>query len=178
MLEEKKMWNTLKNVKKFTPKSELDKIIGAPLFQLEDRPAYYYGKGIIVYYSPRCFKIEGIQRVEYGEPGEYAVGIYHFSDAVALKTEFGLDSFNASDVTPLEDDIVEGVISYHSTYSEIYEWIQKNPSDYQNGGETRRLVNGKMILQNLFIEYGQYTFFFYGKSKRTKLTGFQFTFNE
>ena len=84
------MWNMLKGVKKFTPKSELDKIIGTPLFQLENRPVYYYGNGIAVYFSSQCFRVEGIQRVEYGALGEYAVGIYHFSDVTALKTGFSV----------------------------------------------------------------------------------------
>ena len=176
-MEEKKMWNILKNVKKFTPKSELDKIIGAPLFQLEDRPAYYYGRGFVVYYSPKCFRIEGIQRVEYGVPGEYAVGIYHFSDAVALKTGLGLDTFDANDVAPLENDIIDGAISYRSTCNEIDKWVKRNYFGYQSGrGVTQELVDGKMTFKNLFIMCGQYEFYFYGKSKRTKLTGFQFVF--
>lgn len=177
-MERRRMWSVIKAIRKFTPKSELDKIIGAPLFQLENRPAYYYGGGFVVYYSPMCFRVEGIQRIEYGVPGEYAVGLYHFSETAALKTEFGLDDFDADDISPLEDDIIDGAISYRSTCNEIYTWVRKNPSDYQNRGETQALVNGKMIFQNLFITYGQYTFFFYGKSKRTKLTGFQFEFNE
>ena len=172
------MWNVLKTIKKFTPKSELDKIIGAPLFQLEDRPVYYYGGGIAVYYSPMCFRIEGIQRVEYGVPGEYAVGLYHFSDAATFKMGLGLDTFDADDVAPLEGDIIDGAVSYCSTFHDIFQWGRKDPSEYCQGGETQALVDGKMTFMNLFIMYGQYQFYFYGKSKRTKLSGFQFTFNE
>ena len=168
----------LKTIKKFTPKSELDKIIGAPLFQLEDRPVYYYGGGIAVYYSPMCFRIEGIQRVEYGVPGEYAVGLYHFSDAAAFKMGLGLDAFDADDVAPLEGDIIDGAVSYCSTFHDIFQWGRKDPSEYCQGGETQTLVDGKMTFKNLFIMYGQYQFYFYGKSKRTKLSGFQFSFNE
>lgn len=177
-MEKKQMWKMLKSIKKFTSKSELDKIIGAPLFQLEDRPVYYYGGGIAVYYSPKCFRIEGIQRVEYGVPGEYAVGLYHFSDAVAFKMELGLDTFDADDVAPLECDIIDGAVSYRSTFHDILQWAQKDPSEYCQTGETQRLVDGKMTFLNLFIMYGQYQFYFYGKSKRTKLSGFKFVFNE
>ena len=52
------MWNALKIIKKFTPKAELDKIIGAPRFQIEDRPMYYYGKGFAVYYSPNASELK------------------------------------------------------------------------------------------------------------------------
>ena len=172
------MWNALKIIKKFTPKAELDKIIGAPRFQIEDRPMYYYGKGFAVYYSPQCFRIEGIQRVEYGVPGEYAVGLYHFSETDALKKDFGLNVFEVDDVAPLEDDIIDSAISYRSTYSDIYTWVRQNSFDYQGRGETQNLVDGKMTFKNSFIRYGQYEFLFFGKSKRTKLTGFQFVFCE
>ncbi len=84
------MWNTLKHIKKFTARAELEQRVAKPMFQIEDRLVYYHGSGFAVYYSPRCFRIEGIQRVEYGQPGEYAVGLYHFSDVEALRTELGL----------------------------------------------------------------------------------------
>ena len=172
------MWNVLKTIKKFTPKSELDKIIGAPLFQLEDRPVYYYGGGIAVYYTSKCFRIEGIQRVEYGVLGEYAIGLYHFSDAAVFKMELGLDAFDADDVAPLEGDIIDDAVSYRSTFHDIRQWAQKDPSEYCQGGETQHMVDGKMTFKNLFIMYGQYQFYFYRKSKQTKLSGFQFVFSE
>lgn len=173
------MWSRLKTIKKFTPKLVIDKIIGTPICQLENRLVYYYGKGIVVCYTPRCFKIEGIQRVEYGDSGEYAVRMYYFSDVVSLKTELGLADFYANDIVPLENDIIDGAVFCSSTRGEIEKWMRKNPSgDYQSGGITQRLVNGKMTFKNLFISYGQYEFFFYGKSKRTKLTAFQFVFEE
>mgnify|MGYP001035196859 FL=1 len=172
------MWNKLKGIKKFTTKSELDKIISVPLFQLEDRPVYYYGGGIAVYYTSKCFRVEGIQRVEYGVPGEYAVGLYHFSDAAVFKMGLGLDAFDANDVAPLEGDIIDGAVSYRSTFHDIRQWARKDPSEYCQEGETQTLVDGKMTFENLFIMYGQYQFYFYGKSKRTKLSGFQFVFSE
>lgn len=178
-MERRRMWSVMKAIKKFTPKSELDKITGAPLFQLENRPAYYYGGGFVVYCSPKCFRVEGIQRVEYGVPGEYVVGLFHFSEAATLKVGLELDAFDADDVSPLKDDIIDGAISYRSTYNEIKTWVQKNSFAYQSrGGVSQKLVDGKMTFKNLFIMYGQYEFYFYGKSKRTKLSGFRFVFNE
>ena len=171
------MWERLKRVKKFTPKAQLDQIIGPPLFQLEDRPVYYYGGGMAVYFSPRCFRIEGIQRVEYGEPGEYAVGVYHFSDTAALKEELGLSDFSMDDAAALEGEITDGV-SYQATYDEVCKWARENRPGDCRGGETRRLKGEKMVFKNLFLMCGQYDFYFYGKSKRTKLTGFRFVFDE
>ena len=172
------MWSTLKNIPKFTKKSELDAMIGKPKFQIEDRPAYYYGGGIVVHFSPKCFRIEGIQRVEYGSVDEYAVGLYHFSDVGALMTFLGLDSFPANDVVPLEEDILDGVITYHSTFNDIHRHAVGNFfEDYQEG-ITQRMVDGEMVFLNRFIQCGQYDLYFYGKSKRTKLSGFQFVFSE
>lgn len=172
------MWSTLKNIQKFTRKSDLDAIIGKPQFQIEGRPVYYYGGGIAVYFSPRCFRIEGIQRVEYGEVDEYAVGLYHFSDVGGLKTCLGLDSFPADDVAPLEDDVLDGAITYHSTFSDIHRKAVKNHLEDYREGETQRMVDGKFGFLNRFIQCGQYELFFYGKSKRTKLSGFQYVFRE
>lgn len=172
------MWSILKGIQKFTKKSELDAIIGEPMFQLEDRPAYYYGGGIVIFFAPKCFRIEGIQRIEYGEVGEYAVGLFHFPDITVLKVQLGLDSFPANDVVPLEDDIVDGVISYHSTFNDIHKYAVENVfEDYQEG-ETQMLVDGKMTLVNRFIWCGQYELYFHGRSRRTKLSGFQFVFSE
>lgn len=71
------MWNTLREIRKFTPKAEVDRILGASPVQIEDRPAWYYGGGFVLHYSPVRFRVEGIQRVEYGEPGSmlWAAGI-------------------------------------------------------------------------------------------------------
>lgn len=33
------MWNVLREIRKFTPKAEVNRMLGAPVFQLEDRPA-------------------------------------------------------------------------------------------------------------------------------------------
>ena len=85
------MWSRMKEICKFTPRAELEKLVGPAKFQLEDRPAYYHGGGFVVCYSPMRFRVEGLQRVEYGQPGEYAVGMYHFSSDESLRLEMGLD---------------------------------------------------------------------------------------
>ena len=41
----------MKEICKFTPRAELEKLAGPAKFQLEDRPAYYHGGGFVVYYS-------------------------------------------------------------------------------------------------------------------------------
>ena len=174
------MWNTLRTVRKFTPKSEIDRLIGPPAFQLEDRPAYYYGKGFVVYYAPEPFGPEGLRRLR-GD-GECGVGVIHFSDAAALQTELGLSRLEAEDAAPFPEDILEGAIAYRSTFRQIHRWaVETAPEDYREG-ETRRLAGGlsggRMEFQNLFIQCGQYELYFYGRSKDTRVTGFRFTFSQ
>lgn len=78
----------------------------------------------------------------------------------------------------LNEDIIEGTITYDSTFMDVHNWaISKEPYDYQEG-ETQDFVDGEMKFLNLFIQYKQYELYFYGKSKKTKISGFQFTFNE
>ena len=95
------MWLRMKEICKFTPRAELEKLAGPAKFQLEDRPAYYHGGGFVVCYSPMRFRVEGLQRVEYGQPGEYAVGLYHFSSDEGLRLEMGLDRAATEDAAPI-----------------------------------------------------------------------------
>ena len=44
------MWNTLREIPKFTPKAEVDRIFGASPVRIEDRPAWYYGGGFVLHY--------------------------------------------------------------------------------------------------------------------------------
>ena len=176
------MWKRLKTLRKFTKKAEIDRLIGPPAFQLEDRPAYYYGRGFVVCYTPEPFGAGGPQRIWRGEPGGYGVSVIHFSDAAALKEELGLPRLDAEDAAPFPEDILEGVVTYRSTFRQIHRWAaETSPEDYREG-ETRRLAGGlvgsRMEFQNLFIQCGQYELYFYGESKDTRVTGFQFVFSQ
>ena len=172
------MWNTLREIRKFTPKAEVDRILGVSPVQIEDRPAWYYGGGFVLHYSPVRFRVEGIQRVEYGGPGEYVVGGWHFPDAGTLKLELGLTCFDAADAAPLEEDIVDGVITYQSTFQEIHRCAAQCSLEYYSEGETRRQVEGGMAFLKRWIAWEQYEFYFYSKSRRTKVSGFRFTLPE
>lgn len=172
------MWETLKEIRKFTCKADVDQILGPPAFQVEDRPVYYYGKGFLIHYSPMCFRVEGLQRQEYGEAGEYAIGCYHFPDTSILKEDLGLTYFYADDVTPLKEDIVDGIITYQSTFQEIHQKAALYPLEYYREGETQMLAEGQMTFKKRWITWEQYEFFFYGKSRKTQVSGFRFAFTE
>ena len=168
------MWNTLREIRKFTPKAEVDRILGVSPVQIEDRPAWYYGGGFVLHYSPVRFRVEGIQRVEYGGPGEYVVGGWHFPDAGTLKLELGLTCFDAADAAPLEEDIVDGVITYQSTFQEIRQCAARRSLEYYSEGETRRLADDQMVFQKRWIAWNQYELYFHGKPRKTKVSGFHF----
>lgn len=168
------MWNTLREIRKFTPKAEVDRILGVSPVQIEDRPAWYYCGGFVIHYSPVRFRIEGIQRVEYGEAGEYIVGGWHFPDVGTLKMELGLTCFDAADAAPLEEDIVDGVITYQSTFQEIRQCAARRSLEYYSEGETRRLADDQMVFQKRWIAWNQYELYFHGKPRKTKVSGFHF----
>lgn len=132
------MWNTLREIRKFTPKAEVDRILGASPMQIENRPAWY------------------------------------FPDADTLKLELGLTCFDAEDAAPLEEDIVDGVITYQSTFQEIRRCAARHSLEYYSEGETQRLAEGSMAFLRRWIAWEEYEFYFYGKSRRTKMTGFHF----
>lgn len=166
------MWNTLKEIRKFTPKAEVDRILGVSPVQIKNRPSWYYGGGFVLHFSPVRFRVEGIQRVEYGG-AEYIVGGWHFPDAGTLKLELGLTCFDAEDAAPLEEEIVDG-ITYQSTFQEIHRCAARRFLEYYSEGETQRLVEGGMAFLRRWIAWEQYEFYFYGKSRKTKVSGFHF----
>ena len=129
-------------------------------------------RGICTPFSPVRFRVEGIQRVEYGEPGEYVAGGWHFPDTSTLKLELGLTCFDAADAAPLEEDIVDGVITYQSTFQEIHRCAARRSLEYYSEGETQRLMEGGMAFLKRWIAWEQYEFYFYGKSRKTKVSGF------
>lgn len=173
------MYQTLKKFRKFTTKDEIDKLVGSPKCQIEDRLLYYYGKGIFIAYSPRCFKVVGCERIEYGDEGLFAVNIYHFADVEMLKECLNLSTFEEDDIEKIADNVIDKEVTYDMTFSEIHKLGlgKKYVYDYSEG-ETRVLANGKMKVQNLFIMCGNYTLFFRGKSKKSKLSGFEYTLCE
>ena len=85
------MWSVIRTIPKFTPRSQADRLLGTPGLPLEDRPVYACGGGFTMTFSPVRFRVEGLPRAEYGEPGEYAVSVLHFSDNAALQTHLGLE---------------------------------------------------------------------------------------
>lgn len=166
----------LREIRKFTPKAEVDRMLGEPVFQLEDRPAYYYGGGFVIHDSPVRFRVEGIRRAEYGETGEYAVGGYHFPDTGTLQMGLGLTQFEAGDMAPLWEDTVDGAVTYQSTFREIHRWAVLHAVEGCQEGETRQPVDGRMEFKRCWITWDRYEFYFYGRSGKTKAAGFRFAF--
>lgn len=167
----------LKSIKKFTTKSDIDILIGNPKFQIENRLVFYYGNGIFIAYSTKCFKIEGTQRTEYGEEGLYAVCFYHFCDTEMLKLHLNMASFSDDNLLEVSNVIIDNEISYGMSFKDIQKIKHSNQfTDSYREGATQVLEDNKMKTQNLFIMYGPYTLFFRGTSKNSKLSGFQYTF--
>ncbi len=173
------MYTKIKNIEKFTPKEEVDSIIGPPRWQLENRLVYYYGNGFIIAYSSMCFRVEGCERIEYGEEGVYAVSVYHFCDVQMLKEYFNLEHFEEDDKNCMLCDAIVGAVDYAKSFSEIHSMeLHKQNINHYREGETRVMENGKMKIQNLFIMCDAFTFLFRGNSKKGKLSGFRYTLQE
>lgn len=173
------MFSKIKEIKKFTEKKEIDSIIGPPKFQVDDRNVYYYGNGLLIAYYQRCFKINGVERIEYGDEGEYAVDIYHFMDLEMLNKIFDLSSYSVSDVISDFSYAIDDGVSYGKTFAQIHnlKLYREYPDCYMEG-ETRFLENGEICIRNLFIMYDRYTLYFRGKSKKSKLSGFKYVLSD
>lgn len=174
-------WVNMTRVKKFTPMNVFFNKFRKPLFKMGNRPVYYMGNGFLVSYSSKMFRVENNSRVEYGDEGEYALSAYYFLKKQDLEAHFKIkqEQYN------FEGDELGGVfeiidtISINSTYEQVASCFrQKSSIAYYQEGETRAFNNGRFEFQNNFVTCGNYTFFFFGKSKKTKVGGFEFTFAE
>ncbi len=174
-------WANMPQVKKFTPMNDFINKFGKPLFKMGSRPVYYIGNGFLVSYSPKIFRVENNSRVEYGDEGEYALSVYYFVKKQDLEAHFKIkqEQYN------FESDELGGVfeiidtIGVNSTYEQVTSYFrQKSSVAYYQEGQTRAFNNGKFEFLNNFVTWGSYTFFFFGKSKKTKVSGFEFTFTE
>ncbi|MDO3413302.1 hypothetical protein QWJ34_26355 [Saccharibacillus sp. CPCC 101409] len=70
-------WTQLKSIPKFTPIEQLD----FPKTKLRGLYSYDLGGGFLIGFSHRIFEVVDLERVESGEPSEYALSIYFFLHA-------------------------------------------------------------------------------------------------
>lgn len=166
-------WNDLKQIKKFTPINHLT----FAKHLIKDRPVYDLGNGFLLSYTDRMFRIDGLERNEFGVEGEYALNLYFFQNRSELEMYFKLKE-------PLHDYervlgggfvICDG-ITIGSTFDSVNKLLRSDQS-YQDG-ETRALRDGLFQFQNSYISWNDFNFFFFEKSKKAMLTGFQFTLPE
>lgn len=174
-------WELLMQIKKFTPMQEILKHYGQPRFILDSRPVLYLGNGFLISYTTRKFKIEGGERIEYGDEGQYALSVYYFQKKNELELYFKLESGNydfEGDILGNSFEILEKV-SLNSTYEEVTKQLRLGlNSVYYQEGETRAFSKQNFGFQNKFIMWGNYIFLFFGEKKTTKLSAFEFTFSE
>lgn len=172
-------WNTLKKIYRFTPMSDIFQVIGYPKFQLGTRPAYYMGEGFVIGFTPTKFKMEKNDIIDFGEKGEYALCAYYFRDRNELELDF---RFKEDEIFNFEGDIIgnccfeiEENILINSTIDQV-ETNLCSKANYSKG-ETRDFNGANFVFQNQFIICDKYTFYFYGKGKKAKLSAFKFLFN-
>lgn len=169
------MSSKYEQIRKFSTKSELESIIGKPKFQINNRFVFYYGNGLVIAYAPRRFRIEGTQRIEYGEEGMYAVSLYHYIDVEMLETQFRIGKMQIDDIVMREGQPISEKITYGMSFQDIHRMAIEERWDGYREGETRIITNGKAEVQNLFIMYEDYTLYFKGDSPQSKLSGYQLT---
>ncbi len=175
-------WKELSLTTKFTPLEKVFEKYGKPKFKLGDRPVYYMGNGFLLSYCERKFKVEGLNRVEYGDLGEYILSASFFRHKQELILSYHIEENEEypfdSDTFGSEFEIVEGV-KVGFTFEDVTKILRPISSlVYYREGETKSMKNGVFKFRNQFIEYGNYTFIFFGKFKKTKLSAFDFTFHK
>lgn len=173
------MRSLYKKLKRFTEKESVEKIIGTAKFQVDNRPLFYYGGGFFLGYSTKKFKIENLDRIEYGEDGLFLTNVYHFTSKELLMKYLNIDEFEDSNIMPFEEDIIDGYVNYNSSYSGICKLHRSlGQSDFFQNGIDRMPLNGEFVFRNRFIFWNSYGFFFEEDSAKAKISGFEYTPNE
>ncbi len=171
----------LLSIKKFTPVSEIFKQFNSPLFKLGERPAYYMGNGFLLSYSSNMFKIVNNNRVQFGDEGEYALSVYYFIERKYLEAYFkiGGEKFDFKNDILGELNVIFEPVKMEWTFEQVSMYLRTKANEvYYHEGETRTLNGDVFGFQNHFINYDNYTFFFFEKSKKTKISGFEFVLVE
>ena len=174
-------WSKIAEIKKFTSLQQVFALYGSPKFKLGTRTVYYMGDGVLLSYSLRLFKLENSSRIEYGDEGEYALNVYFFANKHELEKYFKIKQEQydfEGDNLGNAFEIVDG-IAINSTYEQVTNLLRaKLRLEYYQEGETRALNDGEFGFQNNYVMWGNYNFLFFGKTKKAKLSAFQFTFKE
>lgn len=174
-------WEILSKLKKFTELEEIFEKIGNPLFKLENKQVYYMGNGFFISYTDRKFRIENLNREEYGDIGEYILSIYYFNDIYNIESFFKIDKndYNFDDKIKQNCFEIYKDITSISKFKDMQEILRKNTDGiYYREGESRGLKNGEFEFKNKFISFGDYTFLYFGKSKLTILGGIELVLAE
>ncbi|NRF96320.1 hypothetical protein HQN89_36865 [Paenibacillus frigoriresistens] len=169
------MWNQLNKIQRFTPIRNLENV--TTKLQLPNKPVYYLGSGFHISYTDIQFKVEDLEKKEYGEAGEYCLNIYFFKLRSDLIKYFNLNPEDMGSYSDVNNnfEVLEG-ISINSTYNEIINVLKgKNQGHNLQTGESRRLINEEFMFHYDYINWNNYIFMFFDKSKNAKLRSFQYT---
>lgn len=170
------MWRLYKKLKRFMEKESVEKIIGTAKFQVDNRPLFYYGGGFFLGFTTKKFKIENLDRIEYGEEGLYLISVYHFSNVTFLKKYMHLSNFEASDIAPFGEDIIDGYINYQTHFSDVRKAYRKSGDNaYYREGEKRTMSESEFVFLNQFVQWEPFTFLFEEDTKNALLSGFVYT---
>lgn len=170
------MWSLYKKLKRFMEKESVEKIVGTAKFQVDNRPLFYYGGGFFLGYSTKKFKIENLDRIEYGEDGLFLTNVYHFTSKELLMKYLNIDEFEDSNIMPFEEDIIDGYVNYNTEYSDVRKAHKEaNKGEYYQEGESRRMLNGEFVFQNRFINWEPFFLYFEKDSSKAKVSGFKYT---
>lgn len=174
------IWNELKDKEKFTPVEDVFKIVGRPKSQLVGKPVYDMGKGILISYCNTMFKVENNQRIEYGEDGKYSLNFYYFQDEEYLKKHFKIKELEPISFDKKTEFDIVGDITTNSSFEEVQKYCKENSKGvFFRVADTNAMnEERKFEFQNKTITWGSFTFFFFGKSKKTKLSGYRYTLSE
>lgn len=174
-------WEKLQQIPKFKPVESVFNEVCHPKFRIANLMAYYLGNGFILSFSDKQFKIEDLKRIEYGDIGEYALRISFFLNKSELVKCFMIEEkiFEHEPQVLGDNFRIVNNISLEDSFEEVSKQLRSDASKlYYDEGETYKMNNDILVFEKRFIKWGNYEFFFFQDSIKSKMTAFTMTLSE
>jgi hypothetical protein len=165
-------WSSLSSIVRFSPMFQIFNDWKAPELKIEDRPLYYMGEGIFIDYTDKQFIIESLERVEYGEVGEYALNVAVYRSTTEISSSLNLRRLDFNfETSPLIIPFGNG-ISFGISHKETIKILIKSNLFYQEF-ETRRFNKelNTFYLARREIHCNDYILEYYGKVRNSAILG-------
>lgn len=165
-------WKELSRIPRFLPVEEVFQRFGKPKFKLGKVNTYYMGNGYLLSFSDERLRIENMKRIEFGGGGQFSIQVSFFAKLDELCSCYRINN----EMYDFESDFLGQPfricdnVNIGATYEQVSTYLMTKHTYYYNEGESRAFIGGRSRFCHNWIQWNNYEFLFFGRSKKTKLS--------